>query len=203
MIPSSAREITCSQADYIRKIPRSMKFFTIQTLGCKVNQYESQQIRQILQDIGLACAAPGQPVDLVIVNSCCVTGTASAKSRQSLRRFQSLYPNAKLILTGCLAVADSDELKTLSASDVRLVPNKDNIALAVQDLLNLTSASGLQGLSKPLSPDKIKDKNSSPAAEHDHLEPLKSYTGQCRAFLKIQDGCDAFCSYCIIPKIRT
>lgn len=203
MIPSSARKNSCSQAGYIRKIPRSMKFFTIQTLGCKVNQYESQQIRQLLQDIGFTCAPPGQPIDLVVVNSCCVTGTASAKSRQSLRRLHGLYPNAKLILTGCLAAADSDELKNLSAGDVRLVPNKEQIALAVRDLFNLTSESGLQGLSKPLSPDKIKNKNSSPDAQHDHLELLKSYTGQCRAFLKIQDGCDAFCSYCIIPKIRT
>jgi threonylcarbamoyladenosine tRNA methylthiotransferase MtaB len=137
-----------------------MKFFTIQTLGCKVNQYESQQIRQLLQDIGFTCAPPGQPIDLVVVNSCCVTGTASAKSRQSLRRLHGLYPNAKLILTGCLAAADSDELKNLSAGDVRLVPNKEQIALAVRDLFNLTSESGLQGLSKPLSPDKIKDKNS-------------------------------------------
>lgn len=180
------------------------KTFAIHTLGCKVNQYESQQLRQLLESLGLSSADSGRQADLIVVNSCCVTGTASAKSRQSLRRLGNLNPNATLILTGCLAIADSDELETLVGCNVRIVPDKAKLAQAIEDLTAPTTNVSVQNPSISLSPDKIKDKNPSELAQTaSDLQPLRLFLGQCRAFLKIQDGCDAFCSYCIIPKIRT
>ncbi len=180
------------------------KTFAIHTLGCKVNQYESQQLRQLLESLGLSLAQSGRQADLIIVNSCCVTGTASAKSRQSLRRLSSLNPNATLVLTGCLAVADLDELKSLAGHEVRIVPDKAKLAQAIDDLIAFTTNVVVQNPSIPPSPDKIKDKNLLESAKTASvLQPLRRFSGQSRAFLKIQDGCDAFCSYCIIPKIRT
>lgn len=178
--------------------------FTIHTLGCKVNQYESQQIRQALEGLGLTPARPGEPADLIVVNSCCVTGTASAKSRQSLRRLSGLNPTAKLVLTGCLAIADSDELNFSAHDNVHLVADKAKLAEMVKVILAPAENTTKQNPSIPLNSAKIKDKNHLDAAGNiPNLQPLTQFSGQCRAFLKIQDGCDAFCSYCIIPKIRT
>ncbi|MBM4102827.1 MAG: tRNA (N(6)-L-threonylcarbamoyladenosine(37)-C(2))-methylthiotransferase MtaB [Planctomycetes bacterium] len=182
-----------------------MKTFTIQTLGCKVNQYESQQIRQHLEAFGLNHADHSSAPDLVVVNSCCVTATASAKSRQAVRRFASRYPaQTHIILTGCLAAAPGDELKNLSDHSILFVPDKNNLPAVLSRLLDPAVGDTQSFLSKTLSPDKIKNKN--PLQGHqtpEKLALLSRYAGQCRAFLKIQDGCDAFCSYCIIPQIRT
>ncbi len=188
-----------------------MKTFTIHTLGCKVNQYESQQIHQYLEARGLTCTGPGSQADLVVVNSCCVTATASAKSRQAVRHFIRRHPDAHIVLTGCLAAANSDELKTLSNKAISIIPDKNNLPHALSNLLASAAADNRQTLSKPLNSDKIKNKNSScPQQTAEYLPPstrhlplLSRYSGQCRAFLKIQDGCDAFCSYCIVPQIRT
>ncbi len=180
------------------------KTFAIHTLGCKVNQYESQQLRQLLESLGLTATDNGHQADLIVINSCCVTGTASAKSRQSLRRFGNLNPNATLVLTGCLAMADSDELEILADRDFRIVPDKTKLAQSIEDLVAIKTNFSVQSPSIAPSPDKIKDKNPSESAGNtSNLQPLRHFSGQCRAFLKIQDGCDAFCSYCIIPKIRT
>jgi threonylcarbamoyladenosine tRNA methylthiotransferase MtaB len=182
-----------------------MKTFTIQTLGCKVNQYESQQIRQHLEAFGLNHADHSNAPDLVVVNSCCVTATASAKSRQAVRRFASRYPaQTHIILTGCLAAAPGDELKNLSDHSILFVPDKNNLPAVLSRLLAPAVGDTQLSLSKTLSPDKIKDKNPLQGPQTPEKLPLLSrYAGQCRAFLKIQDGCDAFCSYCIIPQIRT
>jgi threonylcarbamoyladenosine tRNA methylthiotransferase MtaB len=182
-----------------------MKTFTIQTLGCKVNQYESQQIRQHLEAFGLNHTDHGAAPDLVVVNSCCVTATASAKSRQAVRRFASRYPaQTHIILTGCLTAAPGDELKNLPDHNILFVPDKNNLPAVLSRLLAPAVGDTQLSLSKPLSPDKIKNKNPLQGPQYPEKLPLLScYTGQCRAFLKIQDGCDAFCSYCIIPQIRT
>jgi threonylcarbamoyladenosine tRNA methylthiotransferase MtaB len=182
-----------------------MKTFTIQTLGCKVNQYESQQIRQHLEAFGLNHADHSNAPDLVVVNSCCVTATASAKSRQAVRRFASRYPaQTHIILTGCLAAAPGDELKNLPDHSILFVPDKNNLPAVLSRLLDPAVGDTQLSLSKTLSPDKIKNKNPLQELKTPEKLPLLSrYAGQCRAFLKIQDGCDAFCSYCIIPQIRT
>ena len=149
-------------------------------------------------------APSGRPADLIIVNSCCVTGTASAKSRQALRRLSGLNPGAKLVLTGCLAIADSGELDFTENHDIRVVPDKAKLAETVEAILTPAPSVHEQKSSIPTNTAKIKDKNPpEPCENTPNLQPLKRFSGQCRAFLKVQDGCDAFCSYCIIPKIRT
>ncbi len=186
-----------------------MKTFAIETLGCKVNQYETQQIRQLLEEQGLEFVASNARPELLIINTCCVTHTASAKSRQAIRRGQKLNPTAVLLVSGCLPSAPESELTGL-AKDLHLVSHQDNIV----DELTRLIAQGKAGYSRSLDPPlskkptsikatngpEIKDKNESQARPT--FGPLSCFKGQTRAFLKIQDGCDGNCSYCIIPRAR-
>jgi threonylcarbamoyladenosine tRNA methylthiotransferase MtaB len=210
-----------------------MKTYAIQTLGCKVNQYESQQIRQVLEQSGLTAACGGQKADIVVVNTCCVTHIASAKSRQNIRKSQNAHPDAKIIVTGCLPAGQDHELNNLT--DILIVKDKNALPVVLDRICgqNTPHVDTNDG-SKPLNPAKIKDKNNfqteitaekapdftrkdktaiiteKKASDTKELPNdsytlpiLDHYSGQCRAFLKIQDGCDAYCTYCIIPKIRT
>jgi len=185
-----------------------MKTFTIHTLGCKVNQYESQQIRQLCEQAGLSAAA--READLVVVNTCCVTHVASAKSRQAVARLCRKHPSARVVVAGCLPVGQDAELASLPENCL-IVKDKKQLP----DVLNMLLQDprrGHQTHSKPLNHCEIKDKNAplnvsenaqsvSKPTSNDTL--LNAYKGQTRAFLKVQDGCDAYCTYCIIPKIRT
>jgi threonylcarbamoyladenosine tRNA methylthiotransferase MtaB len=197
-----------------------MKTFSVTTLGCKVNQYEGQQIRQFLEQAGLLQAPPDAPADLAIVNSCCITHIASAKSRQCLRKIQKQNPDAAIVLAGCLPAASINELKNIS-SNIHIVRQKSKITEILQELvwtevteknLSSTNTNVVTYNIKPKKGAKIKDKtrisriktHSFQHSNHDitGLSTLTRYKGQHRAFLKVQDGCDAYCSYCIIPQIR-
>ncbi len=189
-----------------------MKTFTIHTLGCKVNQYETQQIRQLLEQSSLRLVGPTQNADIVIVNTCCVTHIASAKSRQAVRKAQRRNRHGAVVVTGCLPLGQANEIKNIG-TDVRVVSDKTEITRAVAELLdsrkadesvNYNADKTLYTFSRTKTAVKIKDK-SYPPAKHQNLKLplLNEYKGQCRAFLKIQDGCDGQCTYCIIPKIRT
>ena len=160
-----------------------MKTFAINTLGCKVNQYESQQIRQFLQQSKLNRVDSPANADLVIVHTCCVTHTASAKSRQYIRKAKKLNPNAVTIVSGCLAKADTGETKTLD-KDLHFTENLDELQTLLTTLIK--SAKNRSNDNKNPLPELL----------------LDSFEGQTRAFLKIQDGCDGHCAYCIIRKTR-
>ncbi len=181
-----------------------MKTFAINTLGCKVNQYESQQIRELLTGFGLKQAPADQYADLVVVNTCCVTHIASAKSRQSIRKAQKTAQNAIVLVAGCLPQGPADELKNITGN-VHIVSRKKDLAAALAALVAAGDTETTPtSANKHFYAAKIKDKNPlrkniNPPA----LPVITSFSGQTRAFLKIQDGCDAYCTYCIIPKIRT
>jgi threonylcarbamoyladenosine tRNA methylthiotransferase MtaB len=151
-------------------------------LGCKVNQYEAQQIRRRLQLIGLEPARPGQAADLAVVHSCAVTSQAVRKSRQVMRRLQQLHPDARVVITGC--AASESLMEDLASEADRMAPREDW----------LTSVGALAAdLTPPISrPDPP------PAAQLG----LSRFHGQARAFLKVQDGCDIGCSFCIVPRLR-
>lgn len=179
-----------------------MRTFAISTLGCKVNQYESRQIGQLLRDSALMPVQPANCPDLVVINTCCVTHTASAKSRQAIRKAQKYNPEAVIVVAGCLPAGQGDELKNIDGN-LRIITCKNDLPQALTALVhschkNKTSTGTdnmLNNYSKPSETDKIKQKNTLPL--------LTAYPGQVRAFLKVQDGCDGCCSYCIIPQIRT
>jgi threonylcarbamoyladenosine tRNA methylthiotransferase MtaB len=200
-----------------------MKTFIINTLGCKVNQYEGQQIRQLLEDHGLGAARSPEKADLVVVNTCCVTHTASAKSRRYVRKARKQHPDAIIILAGCLPAGQPDELKNINR-DVHIISQKkdldktlsnflkdnhiDNSDRYIGNLNNFSTCNRAFNHDQPESSKAsftkklAKSKQPEQHAEFE-LGPLRSYKGKCRAFLKIQDGCDGYCAYCIVPKIRS
>lgn len=191
-----------------------LRTFAILTLGCKVNQYESQQIRQFLETFGLAQVDAAQAPQLVIINTCCVTHTASAKSRHLLHQAQKHGP-AAVVICGCLPTVETDELKAIG-ENVHVVKNRCDLTTTLRRLVHTESTapdSALPDLPPSESPERPTDTLIRPESDakvkserdlgpSEELPPLTSFQDQTRAFLKIQDGCDAFCSYCIIPTAR-
>ena len=177
-----------------------MRTFSIHTLGCKVNQYEGQQIRELLEHRGLRQAEGPQEPDLLVVHTCCVTHTASAKSRQCIRKVLKQSPQSLVLVSGCLPAAQIGELSGLG-ENVHLVDNQSDLAATLT--LWAESNPSLPCPNTPIKANyahKSKYKNE-PESEYE-LPLLTSFKEQTRAFLKVQDGCDGYCSYCIVPKTR-
>ncbi|MFA5251827.1 MAG: tRNA (N(6)-L-threonylcarbamoyladenosine(37)-C(2))-methylthiotransferase MtaB [Phycisphaerae bacterium] len=184
-----------------------MKTFAINTIGCKVNQYESQQIRELLERLGLSQAetSKNEP-DLVVINTCCVTQSASAKSRQRIRKAQKLSPDAAIVVCGCLPTVQTGELNN-PGKNIHLISHRETVAATLSQIVNgkaaflrsQNSQSDQNTIIKAENGSKIKLKNQ---VEPPKLTKLTSFKGHTRAFLKIQDGCDGYCSYCIVPKTR-
>jgi len=184
-----------------------MKTFSINTLGCKVNQYESQQIREFLESLGLHQSQTSDESDLFIINTCCVTHTATAKSRQQIRKIQKQNPDSILIVCGCLPTLNSNNF-SINENKVHFITNRNDLVTTLTQIASNKAAvpgphstlSSPNSTIKPEKGSKIKDKNLS--NEHLFLPNLSSFEGQTRAFLKVQDGCDGYCTYCIVPKTR-
>jgi len=179
--------------------------FAILTLGCKVNQYESQQIRQLLERYGLRHAEVTQSPQLLIVNTCCVTHTASAKSRHFVHLAQKHRPEA-VVICGCLPAIQTDEFQA-AGENVHVVKDRRDLAATLHSLIAAQATTPDAPCSRYSSTSikaqndaKVKSKND--LCSFDELPSLTSFQGQTRAFLKVQDGCDACCSYCIIPTVR-
>jgi len=184
-----------------------METFTINTLGCKVNQYESQQIRQLLERYGLKQARKNQIPELFVINTCCITHIASSKSRQYIKKALKRNSQAIIIVTGCLPKVKTDELR-IPLNNVHILPDSNKLINALENITGITFPEpGNQTIDntvnkqkKPKRPKKIKHKNF--LSSHSGLTSLKQFKGHTRAFLKVQDGCDGYCTYCIIPKTR-
>jgi len=186
-----------------------MKTFSIHTLGCKVNQYETRQIQELLEQLGLHKIKPPKKPDLVVINTCCVTHTASAKSRQYIRKAQRLSPDAVVVVCGCLPTVQISELNNIS-TNVHLIEDRESLAERLNQIAGDSSAAScfqsprscpnVNTIIKAENGSKIKFKKE--LNNHLALPPLTSFKGQTRAFLKVQDGCDGYCSYCIVPKTR-
>ncbi len=173
-----------------------MRTFSIYTLGCKVNQYESQQIAQLLEELGLSAAVSGQKPDLAVINTCCVTGTASAKSRQYIQRALKVNPAGVRIVCGCLPAMNSRESPPCDGDNIHIISSRDDLAQSIAQIIIdhnplIKAKNGL----------KIKD-GMAKFAKYPKLPPLSGFKGHTRAFLKVQDGCDGLCAYCIVPKVR-
>jgi threonylcarbamoyladenosine tRNA methylthiotransferase MtaB len=144
---------------------------------------------------------------LVVINTCCVTHTASAKSRQYIRKNQRQNPSAAIVVCGCLPTIQIGEISD-PAENVYLIKNRGNFATMLSRITNkkpaILGSENLQLSSdiiiKPKIRPKINYKNE--LVTHLTLPPITCFEGQTRAFLKIQDGCDGYCTYCIVPKTR-
>ncbi|MEN9344130.1 MAG: hypothetical protein RLZZ453_917 [Chlamydiota bacterium] len=142
------------------------KKFTVVTLGCRTNQYESQAYADQLFSLGYERALSHEIADICIVNTCTVTASADRSSRHEIRKLQKEHPNAKIVVTGCLA----ESIDGVSL----VVPNKDK-----EKLVQLA-------LPEEQVPEFM----------------ISQFEGHTRAFVKVQDGCNSFCTYCIIPYVR-
>jgi len=165
------------------------KLFKIITLGCKVNQYESAFIEESLLSRGCKKAAADEAADLVIVNGCIVTSAASYQTRQAIRRGIRENPRAVTAVVGCYGQVFPEELAGIEGLDL-IAGNRGKSSLPEL----------LLGATRKTSPLILReDFKASTPFEH---VPVTRFTGRTRAFLKIQDGCESFCSYCIVPHAR-
>ena len=165
-----------------------MKTVAFHTLGCKVNQYDSQAMLELFEQAGYQPGDFDQPCDVYVVNTCTVTGTGDKKSMQAVRRARRLNPAADIIVCGCMAQRDGEKL--LADTDARLIlgtaRRAEIVTLLEQAQREHTRLCAVTDVRRAA------------------FEPLliTRQEGRTRATLKIQEGCDRFCTYCIIPYVR-
>jgi len=169
------------------------KTFYIESLGCKVNQYESDGIAAQLEAHGFSRADKGSPADICIVNTCAVTSRAGMQSRQETRKLIREHPDATVIVTGCHAQTDPEQFKKISGVDL-IVCHQDKPLIPAY----LTRESPEKNLFEFRKPEYGKSACFVGFGEADRPVSGK----MTRAYLKIQDGCNQFCTYCIIPYAR-
>lgn len=167
-----------------------MKRVLITTLGCKVNQYESAALRTGFTEAGYQVVTTGNDVELVVINTCAVTAKAGAQSRQAIRQALRANPKAKVIITGCYAEIAADELSALRELQHR---QYSLIGNAKKDCLVATASHS------PL-PARLLGTIES-ATEICRL-PVRHFGDRTRAYLRVQDGCESYCTYCIVPYTR-
>jgi len=243
-----------------------VRSFVFHTVGCKVNQYETQAVASLLCRRGLRHADDGAPADLLVVNTCCVTARAAAKCRQAVRRAVKRHPLADVLILGCHATRDGGALRQAAldagcGGRVHVAGHDDDVAACVEacaassgeadaadagpeprgrktDGPSRATAGPGRGVGRrdtqaPSPTGRARNEVSmratpsyAPAGEDPSaacisdsmsthgaapvkanigtagLPPLSRFAGHQRAFVKVQDGCDAFCTYCIVPHVR-
>ncbi len=166
------------------------------TLGCKVNAYETEAMKELFQRNGFFIeAASPEAADIIVINSCTVTAESDKKTRQAVRKFRRTNKDAVIVLTGCMPQAYPDKANELTEADI-ITGNKDHslVISMVEEYIKKrdTSPQGKETLRMVSIPAHEKG---------DSFEnmPIADFEGRTRAVIKIQDGCDRYCTYCIIP----
>lgn len=159
------------------------------TLGCKVNQYETQEITEDLIKNGYGITLLDSEADIFVVNSCTVTSESDRKTRQLVRRLKKNSPNSIVILTGCMPQAFPNMANDLTAADI-VIGNKDNVTIISKLKAYLNDKSRLVEINQHISGEEFTGM------------PITDFNERTRAIVKIEDGCDRFCSYCVIPIAR-
>ncbi|MCL1981787.1 MAG: tRNA (N(6)-L-threonylcarbamoyladenosine(37)-C(2))-methylthiotransferase MtaB [Clostridiales bacterium] len=160
------------------------------TLGCKVNQYETEALAESFKKKGYEIAAEGEHADVHVINTCTVTGEADRKSRQCIRRIKRADPRSIVAVTGCYAQASPGEVGEIDGVDI-VVGNKNKMGLP-ESVERFLAAGAPVCDSEPLDA----------AWGHGEAGDISAMEGRTRAYIKIQDGCNRFCSYCIVPYVR-
>ncbi len=149
-----------------------MRTCRLVTLGCKVNQYETQYVKEALENNGYREAVGDEPADMCVVNTCTVTMEGDAKSRQAVRRLHHRNPGAAIVVMGCYATRNPDAVARLPGV-VRVITDKSKLAEELRPFGVAVMPSG-----------------------------ISRFDGHQRAFVKVQDGCLLNCTFCIIPSVR-
>lgn len=207
-----------------------MQSFTTITLGCKVNQYETTSISQSLAQLGLLAEDKNsyQKPDLVVINTCCVTATAMHKSRQAIRRALRRWPGAALLITGCYCDYDAPRLVELLTGfqpppqRVFIAGHQGDLTACLEQigLLAVAGQTSAGSRAGPFSQDNLVENSLAcppadtfiirPTPDHQVKSTVRAAAGtqldhfpdHQRAFVKIQDGCDAGCTYCVVRLVR-
>jgi threonylcarbamoyladenosine tRNA methylthiotransferase MtaB len=171
----------------MKKSEKNPKSVAVATLGCKVNQCESASFQSGFEEHGLTVCPFSKPADIYVINTCAVTAKAAAQSRQLIRRAQRTNSRAKIVVTGCYAQIAPEKIREIETGSISIVGNANKHQLLETVLSDKTVGMHFNDitLQKEIS-----------------LLPVKRFPGRTRAFLKVQDGCNNFCSYCIVPYAR-
>ncbi len=164
--------------------------FNILTLGCKVNQYESQAMREDMLRHGFSASNSPETADITIINTCTVTSVSDAKNRKLISRVRRANPNGIIVLTGCMPQAFPEEEKNFKNCDIvlgnarrsELVPSIQRFLAEKHPFVSITEHEGKYEIFESMA--------------------VSGFDEHTRAFIKIEDGCNRFCSYCIIPYAR-
>lgn len=157
------------------------------TLGCKLNFSETSAIGRMLSERGVERASGGETPDIVVVNTCSVTETADKKGRALIRRVTRSWPEATVVVTGCYAQLKPEEIAAIPGVDIVLGSNEK---LRICEFLDAWTATRIQSV------------HTTPARDITEFQPSCERGDRTRFFLKVQDGCDCFCTYCTIPYAR-
>lgn len=172
-----------------------MKKAALHNLGCKVNAYETEAMQQILEQAGYEIVPFQERADVYVINTCSVTNMADRKSRQMLHKAKKTNPEAIVIAAGCYVQTKEDEAALDESIDIVIGNNKKHMLLdAIEAYEKKRQGNETEKVNEVVDINHVKQDY-----EELHLEKTAEHT---RAFLKVQDGCNQFCSYCIIPFAR-
>lgn len=164
-----------------------MKRVSIATLGCKTNQFESAAMSEALGREGFRLVPFGEEAEIYVINTCTVTARTDAESRRLIRRALRRNPTARVVVTGCYAQIAAEEIRTIPGVSL-VIGNSEK-----RELIELLREAGEEQLVR------VADISRERQAEPLLLETFAEHT---RAFLQVQNGCDSWCSYCIVPHVR-
>ena len=188
MESSIIEDLKLANEEFYKKHNRK-KTISTYTLGCKVNQYETEAIIEIFENAGYLNVDFSDKADIYIINTCTVTGLSARKSRQMIRRAKSINQKAVVAVIGCYSQTAPEEIESMPDVDI-IIGTKDRLRIFefvekyLSDNIRINAVSNIMNL-----------------REFEHLK-IENYKEKTRAFIKIQDGCSQFCSYCIIPYAR-
>lgn len=167
-----------------------MKKIAVATLGCKVNQFESASFITGFREQGCEIVSSAEAADIFVINTCTVTARAGRQSRQLIRKIMRSNPDARLVVTGCYAQMAAEELLDIVSENPLAIVGNGNKHLLVETALadtqpDMVMLTGKISIKKDICP-----------------LPVRRFSGRTRAYLRIQDGCNNFCTYCIVPYTR-
>ena len=165
------------------------KKVALHNLGCKVNAYEVEAMQQLLENAGYETVPFEEGADVYVINTCTVTNIADRKSRQMLHKAKKMNPDAIVVATGCYAQADTEKLKEDTAVDLILGNNQKTQIVEALEEYEKEHAKQVQVI------------EINHTKEYEELS-ISSTAEHVRAYIKVQDGCNQFCTYCIIPFAR-
>lgn len=173
-----------------------MKKCAFVTLGCKVNQYETQALREAIVSSGYEETTSSSNADLCLINTCTVTSTSDEKSRQQIRRVIRRNPKARVIVTGCYAEMSAEEIKKIKGVGHVFKKGQEG------KIIDYVKTGFVSNNNSVLISNRTSNITNQRRNESTFDLKISKFDGHTRAFLKVEDGCDNFCSYCIIPYVR-